>query len=283
MFSYFYEIFSYPFMQQAFLVSLVISCVCAYLSCFLVLKGWSLMGDAISHAVLPGIVLAYFLSIPLFIGAFIAGLLCTLLTGYFKEHSELKEDTSLGIAFTGLFALGLVLFTKIETPQHLMHILFGDLLGINHQEMINSLVIAIICLVFLVIKRKDLMLYVFDKTQATIAGLSTRLLYFGLLSALALIVVSAMQIVGIILIVGLLITPGITGFILTKNFTAMTLIAIGQAVISCFFGLILSYTWNSAPGPTIVLFQSFLFLIALAYISFKAQWKNNRLTSIELR
>src|SRR5512134_2199901 len=132
----------YPFMQRALLVSLMVAAVCAVLSCYLVLKGWSLMGDAISHAVLPGIVIAYILNIPLAIGAFVAGLSCALFTGYLKENSRIKEDTVMGIVFSGMFGFGLVIFTKVETDQHLNHILFGNVLGVTWQDLIETAVVA---------------------------------------------------------------------------------------------------------------------------------------------
>ena len=123
--------FQFPFMQQAFAISLLVAVPCALLSCFLVLKGWSLMGDAVSHAVLPGIVLAYIAGIPLAIGAFAAGMFCALATGYLKENSRIKEDTVMGVVFSGMFGLGIVLYTKIQTEVHLDHILFGDMLGVS--------------------------------------------------------------------------------------------------------------------------------------------------------
>ena len=133
---------SYPFMQRALIVSVLVGAVCAVLSCYLVLKGWSLMGDAISHAVLPGIVLAFVLGLPLAVGAFAAGLSCALLTGYLKEHSRVKEDTVMGIVFSGMFGFGLVIFTKVETDQHLNHILFGNVLGVTVRDLVETAIIA---------------------------------------------------------------------------------------------------------------------------------------------
>src|SRR5512134_3389912 len=150
---------SYPFMQCALAVALLVAAVCAVLSCYLVLKGWSLMGDAISHAVLPGIVVAYVLGLPLAIGAFAAGLSCALLTGYLKENSRVKEDTVMGIVFSGMFGLGLVIFTKVETDQHLNHILFGDMLGITPRDLIEVAIIAGGTLLIVLAKRRDLLLY----------------------------------------------------------------------------------------------------------------------------
>ena len=169
--SLFIDPFAFPFMQRAMFAAILTGAVCAVLSCFLVLKGWSLMGDAISHAVLPGIVLAFVMGIPLIIGAFISGLFCAFATGYLKEHSRIKEDTVMGIVFSGMFALGLVLFTRIDTEQHLTHILFGNILGITQAELRQTLIIAGLTMVVLMVKYKDFMLYCFDPNQARVIGL----------------------------------------------------------------------------------------------------------------
>ena len=166
MFDWLLEPLQFEFMQNALLTAFIVSIICALLSCYLVLKGWSLMGDAISHAVLPGIVLAYLAGIPLAIGAFFSGIFCSLGVGYLKENSRIKEDTAMGIVFSGMFAIGLVMFTKIQTEQHLTHILFGNVLGVSHQELIQSAVISAVIFCMIVFKRKDFLLTLtksFDK------------------------------------------------------------------------------------------------------------------------
>jgi ABC-type Mn2+/Zn2+ transport system permease subunit len=150
------EPFRYSFMNEALLIGALVGTVCAVLSCYLVLKGWSLMGDAISHAVLPGVVGAYMLGLPLAVGAFAAGLFCATATGWVKANSRIKEDTVMGVIFTGLFALGLVMFTKVETEAHLNHILFGNILGIEREDKIQTIVAAVITLSVILILRKDL-------------------------------------------------------------------------------------------------------------------------------
>ncbi len=162
------EPFAYPFMQRAIVAAIVTGVVCAVLSCYLVLKGWSLMGDAISHAVLPGIVVAFVVGIPLAIGAFLSGIFCAVATGYLKENSRVKEDTVMGIIFSGMFAFGLVLFSRIDTDQHLSHILFGNMLGITDGELKQTLLIAGITLAVVLLKRKDFMLYCFDPHHARV-------------------------------------------------------------------------------------------------------------------
>lgn len=266
---WFSEPLAFPFMQQALIVAIVVGAVCATLSCYLVLKGWSLMGDAISHAVLPGIVIAYLLAIPIAVGAFFSGILCAVSVGYLKENSRIKEDTVMGIVFSGMFAFGLVLFAKVETDQHLLHILFGDLLGISREEFYQTLIIALVAFATILLKRKDLLLYCFDPSHTRTVGLNTKVLHYGLLVILALVIISAMQVVGVILVVAMLITPGITGYTLAKRFDRMLAIAIITSIISASLGVFLSYHFDVATGPCIVLLQAAIFLIGLAF----AKWK----------
>jgi manganese/iron transport system permease protein len=256
---------SYPFMQRALVVSLLVAAVCAVLSCYLVLKGWSLMGDAISHAVLPGIVVAYAIGLPLALGAFVAGLSCALLTGYLKENSRIKEDTVMGIVFSGMFGLGLVLFTKIETDQHLLHILFGDVLGVTWRDLVETAIIAGGTLALVLLKRRDLLLYCFDPNQARAIGLPVRVLHYGLLVLLALTIVAALKTVGIILVIAMLIGPGATAYLLTDNFDRMLPIAVGVALVSAAVGTVASFHLDGATGACIVLVQAALFVLAFLF------------------
>ncbi|MBI6488023.1 metal ABC transporter permease [Proteus mirabilis] len=260
---FFIEPFQYPFMQRAIIAAVIIGIACAILSCYMVLKGWSLMGDAISHAVLPGVVLAYVTAIPLTIGAFLSGLFCSFATGYLKEHSRIKEDTVMGIVFSGMFAVGLVIFASVDTDQHLMHILFGNILGITPDVLIQISAICLITITIMLVKQKDFMLYCFDPNQARIVGLPAALLHYGLLSILALTIVASMQAVGIILVVAMLISPGITAYLLTRSFSRMITLAILFSVISSVIGTFISFHIDGATGPSIVLTQAVFFIIAL--------------------
>ncbi|SUU37863.1 iron transporter membrane protein [Actinobacillus seminis] len=266
--AWFLEPIAYPFMQNALLTALIVALICAVLSCYLVLKGWALMGDAVSHAVLPGIILAYLLGLPLLFGAFCAGVTCTLSIGYLKENSRIKEDTAMGIVFSGMFALGLVLFTKVKTDQHLSHILFGNLLGISALELIQTAIVSAIIFAIILLKRRDFLLYCFDPSHTRVAGLSPKLLHYGLLTLLALTIITAMQVVGVILVVAMLISPGIIAYILTKSFDKMLVIAICVSVFCSIFGVILSYHLDSAPGATIILLQASIFILVLIYSKF---------------
>lgn len=255
--------FRHRFMIEALGVGMLVGIVCALLSCYLVLKGWSLMGDAISHAMLPGIVLAYMIGIPLSMGAFVAGLFCASATGFIKSHSRIKEDTVMGIVFTGLFGLGLVMFTKVKTDVHLNHILFGSLLGIPQSLINQTAIIGGLTMVAVLLLRKDLLLFCFDPNHARTIGLNTTRLYYTLLSLVAMAIVVSLQAVGIILVIAMLITPGCIGFLLSQRFSHMLWIAAGSAVISSFLGVYVSYFINGATGACIVLALVFQFILAM--------------------
>lgn len=254
--------FQFTFMQQAFAIAVLVAAPMALLSCFLVLKGWSLMGDAISHGVLPGVVLAYIAGLPLAVGAFAAGMTCALATGYLKENSRIKEDTVMGIVFSGMFGFGLVLYTKIETSVHLDHILFGDMLGVGWGDVLESGIIATVVLLTVGVFRRDLLLHAFDPQHAQAIGLPVRLLHYGLLAILSLSIVGALKAVGIILAIAMLIAPGAIAFLLSNRFERMLATSIVVAVLCSFLGVYLSFFLDSAPAPTIVLLMSATFVAA---------------------
>lgn len=256
---------SYGFMQRALVVAVLVGGVCALLSCYLVLKGWSLMGDAISHAVLPGIVIAYVLSLPLSVGAFAAGLGCAVATGYLKDNSRVKEDTVMGIVFSGMFGFGLVLFTKVETDQHLNHILFGNMLGVTTSDLIETAIIAGGATLAVLIKRRDLLLYCFDPQHARAIGLPVTMLHYGFLVLLSLTIVAALKAVGIILVVAMLIAPGAIAFLLSDRFGQMLAIASTVAIGSSVAGTIVSFHIDGATGPCIVLIQMTVFVLAFLF------------------
>lgn len=257
--------FQYPFMVEAMLVSALVGVVCAVLSCYLVLKGWSLMGDAISHAVLPGVVLAHLCGLPLAVGAFAAGLSCALGVGWIRNCTRIKEDTVMGIVFTGMFASGLVLFTKVRTEAHLNHILFGNILGVEGDDLVQTVVASVLTLAAVLVLRKDLMLFCFDPAHARAIGLSTRLLHYLLLALLSGTVVASMQAVGILLVVAMLVTPGCTARLLTDRFDRMLVLAAASAVLAGCLGVYVSFFINGSTGACIVLAQAALFALALLW------------------
>lgn len=262
--------FQFTFMTNAMIISIIIAIPAALLSCYLVLKGWSLMGDAVSHAVLPGIVIAYIINIPLIIGAFVAGMFCALATGFLTDNSRVKQDTIMGVVFSGMFGFGIVLYTKIQSDVHLDHILFGNMLGVSTTDIVTSLIIGLIVTSIIGLKWRDLMLHSFDEVQAKVAGLSVRLIHYALLVILSLTIVSALKAVGIILTIALLIAPGAIAFLITKRFKHMLVISVIIAVFSSFLGVYLSFYLDSAPAPTIVLTLTVIFIATFIISSMKA-------------
>ena len=259
------EPYAYPFMQQALLVTALIAAAAGALSCFLVLKGWSLMGDAISHAVLPGIVVAYMVGLPLILGAFVAGMVCATATGFLTENSRVKQDTVMGVVFAGMFGLGVVMYSAIQTEVHLDHILFGDMLGIETSDVVETALIAGVALALTVALRRDLLLFAFDPQHARTVGLRTRVLHYGLLALISLVVVGALKAVGLILAIALLIGPGATAHLLTNRFDRMLAMSIAVAMLSSAAGITLSFHIDSAPAPTIVVVMTGLFVLAFLF------------------
>ncbi|MBX4998746.1 metal ABC transporter permease [Rhizobium lentis] len=254
--------FQFEFMVNALVISVLVAVPMALLSCFVVLKGWSLMGDAISHAVFPGVVIAYIVGFPFAVGAFVAGMFCAIATGYLKDNSRIKQDTVMGIVFSGMFGLGLVLYVKIQTDVHLDHILFGDMLGVSWRDIAQAAAIAAVTAGILGIKWKDFLLHAFDPTQAKAVGLRIGLLHYGLLALISLTIVGALQAVGIILSIAMLIAPGAIAFLLTRKFSTMLILSVAIAVTGSFAGVYLSFFIDSAPAPTIVLVLSIIFVLA---------------------
>ncbi|PSU90500.1 hypothetical protein C0W35_16595 [Photobacterium kishitanii] len=264
--------FSFTFMQQAFLIVLLVAIPTALLSCFLVLKGWSLMGDAISHSVLPGIVIAYVLAIPFTLGAFVAGMFCALATGYLKENSRIKEDTIMGVVFSSMFAFGIVLMTKVQSNIHLDHILFGDPLGVSWRDIGEATVITLAVILFSIFKGKDLLVFIFDHQHAQAIGLPTKVLHYSLLALLSLTIVAALKAVGMILVISMLIAPGATAFMLTRRFQTMVVLALLISVANAFLGMYLSFFIDSAPGPTIILLLTANFIGVFTYTTIKNRY-----------
>ncbi|MBA0038643.1 metal ABC transporter permease [Pantoea sp. BIGb0393] len=259
--------FQFEFMNMALITTLVLSLPCAMLSAFLVLKGWSLLGDAMSHAVFPGVVIAWLIGLPYAIGAFIAGMVCAVATGYISENSRIKPDTVMGIVFSGMFGAGLVLYLKLQPEVHLDHILFGDMLGISLADIIQTVVIAVIVSVLIGMKWRDLLLHAFDPNQARACGINGKLMHYGLLCLISLTIVAALKSVGVILSISMLIAPGAIALLLARRFLHVMLLAMGIAMVTGFSGVYASFFLDSAPGPTIVVIYAALFVLAFMFVT----------------
>jgi len=268
---------THDFMRRALMVSALVGGVCGLLSCYMTLKGWALMGDAVSHAVMPGVVVAYALGLPFSLGAFVFGVGSVALIGFVKQKSRIKEDTVIGLVFTGFFALGLVLVSKIKSNIDLMQILFGSPLGISRSDVNQTLIISFIVISILLIFRKDLMLYCFDAKHARSIGINTGMLHYLLLTLLSLSAVVGLQTVGIILVVAMLITPGATAYLLTDRFDRMTILAVISSSFSSILGVYISYWSDIETGGSIVLVQTLIFLIAFLFAPKYGIFKNQSL------
>jgi manganese/iron transport system permease protein len=255
----------FEFIRIALLMAALVAVPTSLLSCYLVLRGWALLGDAIAHAVFPGVVLAYILGLPYAAGAFVAGMGCALASGYLAETSRVKPDTVMGVVFSGMFALGLVLHAGIRSDVHLDHILFGDMLGAGGFDLLESAAIALAIGLPVLFGWRDLLLHAFDPVQARAVGLPVGLLHYGLLAAVSLAVVGALKAVGLILAIAMLIAPGAIAFLLARSFGVMLVIAMVVAVGASLAGVSLSIFIDSAPAPTIVVLLALLFGCALLW------------------
>ena len=255
----------HEFMVRALLISALVGSVCGLLSCYMTLKGWALMGDAVSHAVLPGVVLAYALGLPFSLGAFVFGVGSVATIGFVQQKSRIKEDTVIGLVFTGFFALGLVLISSTRSNIDLSHILFGNVLGISGGDIQQTLLISAVVFSVLLLFRRDLLMFCFDPTHARSIGINTGFLHYLLLSILSLAAVAGLQTVGIILVVAMLVTPGATAYLLTERFDRMTLIAVASSVVSSVVCVLVSYWTDRSPAGCIVLVQTGLFVMAFLF------------------
>ena len=255
------EAYSYSFMQRAALVMFVTALCTGLLSAWIILIGWSLLGDAISHSVLPGVVIAYIVGLPFSVGALLSALATVALIGTVKETTKLKDDTSIGIVFTTFFALGVVLVTKTPSNTDLHHILFGNVLGIRQEVMIQVLVIAVVTTIFMFIRRRDITLWAFDSGHAKALGVNRRLMHASMLVTLALVIVASMQAIGVILVVAMLITPGASAFLMTQKMHNMLWIAPLFSIITAMVGLSVSYLIDVSSGGMVVVTQGLTFAV----------------------
>ena len=252
--------FSYDYMLKAMWVSALVGAVCAFLSAYLMLKGWSLMGDALAHSIVPGVAGAYIIGAPFAIGAFFAGILAALSMAFVKAHTRLREDAVIGLVFTALFALGLLMASIWPTSVSIQTIVLGNILAISDEDVTQVVIIAAVSLAVLVLVWKDLMVTFFDENHARSIGINTgllKLVFFTLLSACT---VAALQTVGACLVIAMVVTPGATAYLLTDRFGWLIVIAVALGAITSFAGAYLSYFLDGATGGVIVTLQTLVFL-----------------------
>ena len=254
--------FEYEYMARAMWVSGLVGAVCAFLSAYLMLKGWSLMGDALAHAIVPGVAVAYLVKIPFAAGAFLAGFLAALGMWFVRQTTKLREDAVIGIVFTTFFAAGLLIVSINPTAVNVQTIVLGNILGISDEDALQVAVIAGIALTILALKWKDLMVVFFDETHARTVGLrptALKLLFFTLLAAAT---VAALQTVGACLVIAMVVTPGATAYLLTDRFGWLIVISVAIGTGSSVIGAYLSFFLDGATGGVIVVLQTLLFIAA---------------------
>lgn len=256
---------NYQFLQNALITSLLVGFVAGIIGTFIILRGMSLMGDAISHAVLPGVAISYIFGFSYVIGASFFGVLTAVLIGFITEKSTLKNDTAIGIVFSSFFALGVILISFAQSATDLYHILFGNVLAVRDSDMILTAVVTVISLVFILLFFKELQLTSFDPVMAKAAGLPVKFFHYALMFLLTLVAVVSLQTVGTILVISMLITPAATAYLLTNNLKIMICLSALFGMLSSFIGLFFSYSYNLASGATIVLTAALFFVLAFLF------------------
>lgn len=261
------EPLQYSFMQRSLIIAVLVGLICAVVGSYLMVQRLALLGDAISHSVLPGLAIAFMIGANIFIGAFIAGVISTMAIAFIKTRSPIKEDAAMGIVFSAFFALGITLITIIQKSNKidLNHFLFGNILGVTLDEVWETAIIAAIILFVVGLLYKELLFYTFDPLGAQAAGLPVNILNFGLMLLIALTIVASMKAVGVILVLALLITPGATAYLLVKRLHQVMILGAGIGIFSSITGMYLSYFYNLPSGPAIVLVVSGFFILALLF------------------
>lgn len=259
------DVMNYSFLQKALITSLMVGIICGIMGCFIILRGMALMGDAISHAVLPGVALSYILGINFFYGAIAAGILTSIGIGIISQNSRIKHDTSIGIVFTAFFALGILLISKAQTATDLTQILFGNVLSVRTSDMLMTLITGVIVLLAVVLFYKELLVSTFDPTMAATYGLPIKVIHYGIMVLLTLATVASLQTVGVVLVVAMLITPAATAYLLTNRLWVMLILAASFGSISSLAGLYISFKHNLSSGAVIVLAATMLFIISFIF------------------
>ena len=259
------DLMNYEFLQRAFVTSVVVGIICGIIGSFIILRGMALMGDAISHAILPGVAISYMLGINYFYGAVFFGILTAVGIGVVSQHSRIKNDASIGIVFTAFFALGIILIGKAQTATDLTQILFGNVLSVRSSDMVITIIIGIIIIMCVVIFYKELLVSTFDETLAASYGLPTKWIHYGIMLLLTLATVASLQTVGVVLVVAMLITPASTAYLLTNRFSIMIVLSSFFGALSSVIGLYISFKYNLSSGAVIVIAATIIFMIVFIF------------------
>ncbi|MEH6986306.1 metal ABC transporter permease [Cytobacillus firmus] len=258
-------VMQYGFLQKALLTSVMVGIICGVIGCFIILRGMALMGDAISHAVLPGVAISYMLGVNFFFGAVISGVITAIAIGFVSQNSRIKHDTSIGIMFTAAFASGIIIITMLKSSTDLYHILFGNVLAVRSSDMWITLGISLVVLGAVYLFYKELLVTSFDPTMGAAYGLPVRFIHYFLMTLLTMVTVASLQTVGIVLVVAMLITPAAAANLLTERLWMMIFLASGIGVISSITGLYFSFTYNLASGATIVISSTAIFILVFLF------------------
>lgn len=259
------DIMNYQFLQKALITSIAVGIICGIIGSFIILRGMALMGDAISHAVLPGVAISYMLGINYFYGAVAFGILTAIGIGVVSQNSRIKSDSSIGIVFTAFFSLGIILIVKAQTATDLTQILFGNVLSIRNSDMIMTLITSGIIIFAVTAFYKELLISTFDETMAAAYGLPTKLIHYGIMVLLTMATVASLQTVGVVLVVAMLITPAATAYLLTNRFWVMLLFSSFFGALSSVIGLYISFKHNLSSGAVIVLTATALFILVFIF------------------
>ena len=259
------EVIQYGFFQKALLTGVAVGIVCGVIGCFIVLRGLALMGDAISHAILPGVAISYMLGINFFVGAAIVGLLAALGIGFINRNSIVKNDAAIGIVFSLFFAVGVLMIAKAKTAIDLTQILFGNVLTVSDTDRTMTLIIGGLVLLLVFVFYKELVLTSFDPVMAEASGMKVGLIHYLLMLMLTLVTVVSLQTVGVILVVSLLITPASTAYLLTYRMSTMIFLSAAIGAISAIVGLFFSFSFNLSSGPSIVVVATAIFILAFIF------------------
>lgn len=259
------DLMTYGFLQKALFTSIMVGIICGVIGCFIVLRGMALMGDAISHAVLPGVAISYMLGINFFYGAVVTGMLTAIGIGVVSQNSRIKNDSSIGIVFSAFFAIGIILIAKAQSATDLTQILFGNVLAVRSSDMWMTLIVGSIVLLTVILFYKELLISSFDETMSAAYGLPTRLIHYGIMVLLTMVTVASLQTVGVVLVVAMLITPASTAYLLTNKLWVMILLSAFFGAISALIGLYFSFVYNLSSGAVIVLATTLLFLLAFVF------------------